>query len=356
MNGITVLITGCGAPGTIGTIWSLNQNKDNRSIRTIGTDVRDEQPGRFVCDEFHKVPPADSPNFVDELLSICDSEDVDVVLPQVTAELQHLSESRDRFASVGTEIAISNKQSVEQANSKKRLTDLCGQLGIPSPDNQIVRTWSQLRKAASSLGYPENPVVVKPPISNGQRGFRIITEDMENQHRFYEKKPDGTKISMQQLHAVLGDSFPELLVMEYLPGEELSVDVFRNEDQTVPIPRSRDRVRSGISFQTTIKRDTEIISYVQDLSEEIDLQYVFGFQFKRREDGTPVILECNPRIQGTMVASTVAGSNLIYAAVKEAIGETQLEFGTNWGSKFYRYWGGIGKNRGHPFDNIGEIE
>ena len=45
MDGITVLITGTGAPGTKGTLHSLRNNFDNRRIRIIGTDINKDVIG-----------------------------------------------------------------------------------------------------------------------------------------------------------------------------------------------------------------------------------------------------------------------------------------------------------------------
>lgn len=354
MSDLTVLVTGCGAPGTIGTLWSLDRNPDDRTIRTVGTDLREDQPGRFACDSFHRVPPADDDGFVDDLLGICDDEAVDVVLPQVTAELPLLASASERFESVGTNVAISSETAIDRANDKGKLVDVCDRLDVPTPETILVETWSELEDAAARLGYPERPFVVKPPVANGQRGFRIVSDGSGRKREFYEEKPDGTRTTMDDLRSVLGDSFPGLLAMEYLPGEEFTVDVFRSGGRTVAVPRRRDAVRSGISFRTTAKKDDEIIEYAENLSEAIGLEYAFGFQFKRAPDGTPAILECNPRIQGTMVTSTLAGANLPYAAVKAAIGESTPEFATDWGTTFYRYWGGIGVSDGEAVGNIGE--
>ncbi len=56
-----------------------------------------------------------------------------------------------------------------------------------------------------------------------------------------------------------------------------------------------------------------------------------------------MILESNPRIQGTMVASTYAGFNMIYYSVKEALGYSleipDIKICDNTHIK--RYWGAI---------------
>ncbi len=134
-----------------------------------------------------------------------------------------------------------------------------------------------------------------------------------------------------------------MIVSEYLPGEEYTIDVFRGRT-TVVIPRKRRSIRSGISFDAEVDLREDLIEYCTNLAVALNLKYCFGFQFKIARDGIPKLLECNPRVQGTMVASVMAGFNLIYYAVMEALGEpaavdaVEIEDGT----RFVRYWGGVG--------------
>ena len=161
---------------------------------------------------------------------------------------------------------------------------------------------------------------------------------------FLEEKPTGLNIDLESILKILRNgTFPEMLVTEYLPGDEYSVDVFRNANATVAIPRKRKDIRSGISFDTEIELRDDIIKYSVKLAESLDLKYCFGFQFKMNKDNVPKILESNPRIQGTMVASTYAGFNMIYYSVKEALGYSveisNIEICGNTHIK--RYWGAI---------------
>ena len=80
------------------------------------------------------------------------------------------------------------------------------------------------------------------------------------------------------------------------------------------------------------------------------MEFCFGFQFKYDIYGIPKILECNPRVQGTMIFSTFMGANIIYAAVKSCLGEFLPEFSLNWDTKLIRYWGAIGIT-GHASKN-----
>jgi carbamoyl-phosphate synthase large subunit len=176
------------------------------------------------------------------------------------------------------------------------------------------------------------------------RGVRIIDESINLKDMFYYEKPTGLYLTMDNLKSILNSFFPQLLVMEYLSNDEYTVDLLSADtspDKTIAIPRKRDMIKSGITFNGTVEKDEEIIEYSEKLSRYIGLKYAYGFQFKRDSQNVPKLLESNPRVQGTMVLSTFAGANIIYGAVKYALGEDMPEFNINWGTQIIRYWGGI---------------
>lgn len=342
MKKLNILVTGAGAPGIKGTIHSLINNYDNRSIKIIGTDIKDEVVGKYLCDKYYVIPKAsDTENYLAVLLNICSYESVDVLLPQNTAELITLASNKDKFKQIGTSILVSDKKSIEVANNKYELMKICNKLKIPVAKFNIANNFDNLLQYANELGWPTNKIVVKPPISNGLRGVRIIDENINLKELFYKEKPTSLFIKMEDLKNILGDNFPDLVVMEYLPGEEYTVDVLRTNKNIVVIPRKRDLIRSGITFNGTTEFNEKIIEYSIKISERINLTHCFGFQFKLDEIGVPKILECNPRVQGTMVLATFAGANIIYSAIKSLLGEDFPDFNIKWGTKIFRYWGGI---------------
>jgi carbamoyl-phosphate synthase large subunit len=341
MDDINVLVTGAGAPGIKGTFYSLKHNFDSRNVKIIGTDANEGAVGKYICDTFHTIPHASNPEYLNRMLEICENEKIDVVLPQNTAELMLLSERKNRFEDIGTIVAISSKKSIEIANDKYQLIKMAEKIGIPTAKCFLVETFPDLLKYAQELGWPEKPVVIKPPNSNGMRGVRIINEYLDLKSILYNEKPNNLYVEMNYLKHILGPSFPPLMIMEYLPNREYTVDLLKS-NSLVSIPRTRDSIRSGITFEGTTDNNQEIIRYSKLLAEKIGLNYAFGFQFKLDEYNVPKIIESNPRIQGTMVLSTFAGANIIYGAVKRALGEKVPDFNIEWGTKITRYWGGIG--------------
>lgn len=347
MDDLTVLVTGVGAPGIKGTLYSLRENFDNRKIRIIGTDIRQEVIGTYLCDSFYCISRPSEKAYLDRLLSICENERIDVILPQNTLELPVLAENKHLFLNVGTSIAISDAAAIAIANDKYELMKLAERIGVPTPNYALVDNFESLAESARGLGWPDKPVVVKPPLSNGMRGVRIIDESLDLKKMFYSEKPTSLFTKTSTLHAILGSHFPSLLVMEYLPNAEYTVDVLKAQGYTI-IPRKRDLIQSGITFNGTVEHQKELITYAQRLSDATGLDYAFGFQFKLDEHNVPKLLESNPRVQGTMVLSTFAGANIIYAAVKRALNEAIPGFKIEWGTKIFRYWGGMGLQEGKP--------
>jgi len=143
-------------------------------------------------------------------------------------------------------------------------------------------------------------------------------------------------------------TWPKLMVCEYLEGDEYSVDCYSGRCGELVIPRKRDVIRTGISVTTTLERDETMIHASLMAARRIGLKGVYGFQFKKLR-GVPKVLECNPRVQGTMIAALATGNNIIWASVADLvpdlIPETKFDF--DWtGGRCYRYWGAVLESEG----------
>jgi carbamoyl-phosphate synthase large subunit len=352
MDDLTVIVTGSGAPGIAGTLYSLRNNYDSRHVRVVGTDINPNAVGWYLCDAFRVIPrPAETEAYLDAILALGEDEDAICILPQNTSELGILAENIWKFEKKGVKVAVSPAHAIELSNDKQKLCERAKGWGIPIPESIEVRDEKELREAAISLGWPERKIVVKPPQGSGMRGFRIIDESVDEKARFYAEKPTDESLRMDRLLGILGPSFPPLLVTEHLPGDEYTVDVLA-KDTPISIPRKRLAIRQGITFDGQIEKHERIIEWSDLMTSRLGLRYAVGFQFKCDAEGVPKLLECNPRIQGTMVAATFAGANIIYSALKMLLEEPLPEFTVNWDTRFMRYWGGIGIVGGKKGDCI----
>ncbi len=341
---ISVVVTGAGAPGIAGTIDSLKNNPDDAKFRIISTDVKSDPVGRYLANEFYNVPPPEDKEYINCIKKIVTKENARVIVPQTTREIISLSQHLDELRELDVSVIVSDYTSLKIANDKYLIIKECEKTGVPYPEYFLIDNENDFLSALDKLGYPDKKVVVKPRLSNGLRGLRIISNETLTIKEFLEEKPTGVNMDLESILKIFRNgSFPEILVTEYLPGDEYSVDVFRNSNGIIAIPRNRKDIRSGISFDTKVELRDDIIKYSVKLAESLDLKYCFGFQFKMDETNTPKILESNPRIQGTMITSTYAGFNMIYYSVKEALGHSieipDIEKCDNTHIK--RYWGAI---------------
>jgi carbamoyl-phosphate synthase large subunit len=340
---VSIIVTGAGAPGIAGTIYSLRNNPDNIEFKIVSTDIVDNSVGKYLSDEFYVVPPPENDTYINTMKKIAEQINAKVILPQTTREIIVLSQHKEDFKAIGVNIVVSDYYKLLMANDKFSLLEKAKEIGIPYPKYYLVTSQSSFMEAIEKLGYPQEKVVVKPRVSNGMRGLRIITPEKWSVKKFLSEKPEGIEIDLNSFIEIFyGNEWPELIVTEYLPGEEYTVDVFKDGTNIIVIPRLRKSIRSGITFEAQVEFRKDLVDFSKKLSEALDLNYCFGFQFKLSKEGIPKILESNPRVQGSMVVSTFAGFNMIYYAVKKALGfEINLNNIKLQEVQFKRYWGGI---------------
>ena len=332
-------MTGGGAPGAAGILKCLEQDNN---VHVVSADADPEATGKYLVKEFVCIPTADKPDFTDKVLSICREKNIHVLMPLVTKELIPLSQRIKEFELAGTKLLVSSTASLEIANNKSRLYEFLQWRGLKIPDFRVVENVEQFQNAVAELGHPSKQVCFKPSVSNGSRGFRIITEQFNEADILFNQKPSNVFIRLNDALRVLSSAhFPELLVSQYLPGDEYSVDCLCNQGNALLVlPRLRKKMVNGISVKGEFVREDKIIDYCTRIIKELQLHGNIGIQVKANDEGEFLVLEINPRVQGTISASLGAGVNLPLLAVKQELGLPILpeELIIKWGVRFSRYW------------------
>jgi carbamoyl-phosphate synthase large subunit len=169
-----------------------------------------------------------------------------------------------------------------------------------------------------------------------------VSDSLDETEQLFNEKPYNLRITYAHALKILSSkAFPELLVSEYLPGDEYSVDCLAHHGQPIMIvPRIRYKTINGISVQGEFINNRAIIDYCSQIIKAIGLHGNIGIQVKYSNDHTPLLLEINPRVQGTIVAGLGAGINLPVLAIKQELGIKiqPEEMQVKWGTKFSRYW------------------
>ena len=340
LKDITVLITAAGnvfMPGTTSCI----KNNNERNIRLIGADMNDDKTMLEMVDAYYPVPRGDDPNYVDVLLDICKKENVDVVLPIMSVELNALAENRMKFEAIGTKVSVSDVEQLEIANDKCKLFNFMKDNNIPCAKYVEVHSLCELEEKVKEFGYPENPVCIKATNGSGSRGFRIIDESKSKFDMFMHDKPTSCYITLDELKSIFKgvDAFPDLMIMEYLPGQEYTVDLLADNGKTIyNCCRKSLNMENSIMLDGMVVDNKDVKNLCALVTEKLNLDGNIGFDVKERADGTPVIMECNPRITAGIPVFAIAGVNLPYLNIKRILGEELPEVVENTGLIVKRRW------------------
>lgn len=134
--------------------------------------------------------------------------------------------------------------------------------------------------------------------------------------------------SRRRLDNLVRHSSRGYLVMDYINGHDVSVDLIRwpYEDGTVFRQASAYRViwprQKGISYVRLGIDSPEIVSRAERLLDAVDYRGVCGVDFRvDARSGKAYFLECNPRFSGGIRSSLAAGLDLPYLLWQLANGE-----------------------------------
>ncbi len=115
----------------------------------------------------------------------------------------------------------------------------------------------------------------------------------------------------------------ELVLCEYLQGEEYTIDCFTDKDGALRVVRKRvrARIKSGISVNSK-KQECEPVIYdiAQTMNRRLKFTGAWFFQLKRNAQGEYRLLEISPRIPGTMGLSRNQGINFPLLSIYTAQG------------------------------------
>lgn len=266
-----------------------NSLKYSHHVEVFGASGKSDHAS-FVYDEPHYVEDelyVDRPDFIERFNLLIRRLQIGFIYPTHDSIACFLAEHQSELdARVLTSCAETNRI----ARSKQQTYDLFGSTDF-CPN-----------VFAAPHGELPFPVFLKPDDGQGGKGTYLATNQPD--FAFYLAKN------------------PDLLVTEFLPGEELSVDCFTDfKGQLLFIgPRTRERVQMGISFRSKAVEVSEEISRIaHDINKMVSLNGAWFFQVKKSSDGKFKLLEFAPRQSSTMGLYRHTGVNFALLTLFNAL-------------------------------------
>jgi len=117
---------------------------------------------------------------------------------------------------------------------------------------------------------------------------------------------------------------PNMVICEFLPGEEVTVDCFTNKNRELLFcnPRAADRMLAGIDVHSRrIKLTDEIKKIAENINSEANFRGFWFFQIKKDASGKFKLLEMSTRMPGAFSLSRCLDVNLPLLALKDFDGQ-----------------------------------
>lgn len=344
MSKITrILITDASHPVTPSALKTLREVKGEKYY-IVGVDIEKNAPGFLWTDSHYIVPPPNKPEYIEEILRICEKEHVELVIPWTNDEALTISKKASLFKKRGVALLCGSAKSIENVVDKGKLLQNLQGTDVPVPDFRLASTPKEVEAAAKNLGYPDKPVVIKPRSLSGTRGFCILDTKSD-----LWKRGLGNRLPLSAFLKILSELKEEekanldYLIMEFLPGDDYSVDTLCDQGKPLfMIPRLRLAAIGGVSHIGETTDNPEVREIVAKIIKHFNLHLNANVQVKYSQvnGGKPLVYDVNPRISGTIVANAKVGVNLLYYGIRLALGKlipdpSNCRFQQ---AKMVRYW------------------
>lgn len=292
----------------------LRENPDGVHVTIYASNVDPGAVALSMCDvseiEPRHVGNVDYARFA---LDFCRRHQIDVLIPP--RRLEALAGHAADFAAIGTSLMCSPLAAIQVLTDKVQTYEKASAAGIPVPPWRVASTAEGLYEAVEELSRADDVICIKPSGEYSAFGFRILDDrPLSMANLLAPPRPvasiDAVAGALRQA-AIEGDPVPDLLVMPYLEGPEISIDCLSGAggELLVGIPRAKQgRYRM-------LLEDPAAVDIARQLVKHFELAYLTNVQLRHRK-GEPVLLEANPRPSAGLFQTAFADVNLPWAAVR----------------------------------------
>lgn len=261
----------------------------SRHFALIGASSVDDH-GRFVYDDYvGGLPFHIDPDFIPRLTALVAARGIDGIFPTMDAVAATLQDARDKL---GCRI-IGSDPAATAACASKTSTYALLRAELPLP--QVF---------ADLADVPAYPIFIKPDRGYGTR------------HCLKADSPEGARMF------VAGQAPASLLLLEYLPGPEWTVDCFsdRHGQLRFHAARGRNRIANGISVNTapTSEFAADFARWAAAINQRLRPRGAWFFQAKLHADGQPRLLEVAARLGGSSGIFRCLGINFALLSLFDA--------------------------------------
>ncbi|MDP0494013.1 MAG: ATP-grasp domain-containing protein, partial [Fusobacterium sp. JB021] len=321
------LVTAIGGPTGYGVVKCLEKIEN---INLVGVDSDINCPIKKQVNHFEIVPKIYENGYIEKIEKIIQRRKINVIIPTLQEELKMFSQIKN------CKVITSNLACLDKSYAYEMLKEGGTKKYIPL--NVKCNSKTKMLEKLKSIGFPDEDICFKPDNSHGGIGYKKITTKERYTKNIFKNKDIGVPFENFKNSITNEINLKDFTFLEYLPGEEYSVDIFNYNNFFVAVPRKRLRVSTGIVIKGEVFYDSSLIKASKEIVEKLNLNLFCNIQFKKNKYGELKLIDINPRFCGSQVMSFGAGVNFPLLCINGVL-NNKLEIpNIKWGTKMIRYW------------------
>lgn len=327
---LPVLITAIGGGGHGEQILKAIRLSNNYLYYIVGADADAECPQSKLVDKFVTLPLANHPDYMNELLLVCDRFGIRALFHGCEPELKRFSAERKHIEEYGVFLPINPTELIDVCMNKEATNQFLSDLGFEVPRYLSVKT----RDSFKQIDW--YPVVVKPSVGGGGSanvyiaqnitellgladylGLELIADNFIIQE--YVGNPED-EYTVGVLHDMDGNYINSIAVRRLLSGQLHIKTSVPNRTKRTDLG-AKLVVSTGVSHGY-VGRFSEVTEQCKEIAKAIGAKGPINIQC-RLIDGKVKVFEINPRFSGTTSLRAMAGYNEPEVLIRKHIyGET----------------------------------
>ncbi|MDE6845532.1 MAG: ATP-grasp domain-containing protein [Lachnospiraceae bacterium] len=286
--------------GTRNKVVQYFKKEIGNTGRVIATDCSNLAPAVYDADKFYLVPRITAPGYMDVILDICRKEKITGVLSLIDPELSMLAKEKEQFLGIGTTPVISDYDLVETCFDKYKMYELLCKMQIPAAKCYLDKETFYQAVEKGEIAYP---VFVKPV--KGSASLNI------------------NKVNSRKEIEVLFDLYDDLMIQEYMDGQEYGADVYIDMISgkcTSIFVKKKIKMRAGETDKSVSCKDEGLFAMIRQFVEECGFRGMIDIDIFEI-NGIYYISEVNPRFGGGYPHAYVCGVNMPASILRNLEGQ-----------------------------------
>ena len=281
----------------------------NEEVWVLGVDIVHSYVAENKADKFELVPAGDSDEYINIISKLIKLHNISIVLPCSDEEAINLSKNKNKIESAGALLATADFTQINIMSNKISTYRLFKKLGIAVPDFQVINNKVELYEYTASFYKERDSFVIKDAIARGNRGTILVDKNIDGIEDYMGSRElhVGWEYFNENVIKEIDNIFPKLIT-ERLYEPAYDIDILAKYGKVIHAI-SRERINpAGVPYHGNIMRSNpKLLNLAKKVSEGLKLSWLYDIDVMSRKDGTPIVLEVNPRPSGSSVASMECG-------------------------------------------------